>query len=102
MNATNFDQSLFERLAYKEEINKSTNAKVVKKGIVVRTLIYQYRMHSSIRKFPSWKWYDDRLTEEEFFKNRALDSVYSKLDKTLKRFIFFDLEKSKEENDTAF
>ena len=94
---TQFDQSLFERLAYSEDTTKKV--KVVKPGIIVRRLIYQYRMHSSIREFPSWRWYESQLTEDKNFKERPLDSALSKLDKKLKRFIFFDLENSKEKDD---
>ena len=57
VGATQFDQSLFERLAYSEDTTRKV--KVVKPGIIVRRLIYQYRMHSSIREFPSWRWYEN-------------------------------------------
>jgi len=60
----------------------------------------QYRMHPSIRKYPSKQFYDDLIRDHESVKRRKLSSSIKNLAGVFgTRMIFFDLKDSSESVD---
>lgn len=57
----------------------------------------QYRMHPSIRRFPSKQFYGNQLSDHESIIRRKLSSPLQNLEKALgARLIFFNLKDSRE------
>lgn len=79
---TNFSRSLFERL--------------LQGGVKKYMLRVQYRMHPTIRKFPSDVFYSGQITDGEIISTRSLDQVITNLSKHFRQVVFFDLINSEE------
>lgn len=78
-NRTNFCRSLFERL--------------LQSGYDKTMLTIQYRMHPSIRKFPSDEFYDGLIHDHESITARQLPPQLQNLAQVLgSRMIFFDVQ----------
>ena len=83
---TNFSRSLFERL--------------LQSGYDRTMLQIQYRMHPSIRKFPSRQFYDNQISDHDSVRRRKLSSSLQRMADLFKnRLIFFDIKDSKESTD---
>ena len=83
---TNFSRSLFERL--------------LQSGYDRTMLQIQYRMHPSIRKFPSRQFYDNQISYHDSVRRRKLSSSLQRMADLFKnRLIFFDIKDSKESTD---
>lgn len=60
----------------------------------------QYRMHPSIRKFPSKQFYDNQISDHESVTRRKLSAPLQALAELFKtRLIFFDIKDSRETTD---
>ena len=74
---TQFSRSLFERL--------------VDAGMQKHMLGIQYRMHPTIRQFPSDAFYDGKISDGPSVITRELDAAIKTLDGLFNRVVFFDL-----------
>lgn len=82
-NRTHFCRSLFERL--------------LRSGYDKTMLTIQYRMHPSIRRFPSSQFYDDLIHDHESIAERQLPSTLGNLEKFFgSRMVFFDVQGTRE------
>lgn len=54
-------------------------------------------MCPTIRKFPSFVFYEDKIEDSQVVKSRGLDAAMKTLADHLSRVVFFDLCKSREE-----
>lgn len=83
--AVAMERSLFERLE--------------KRGCPVTMLNVQYRMHPSIRAFPSKHFYDNQLEDASSVIELPDEPYYS--NPLMKPYILFDVARGKEQKSTA-
>ena len=90
---TNFSRPFFERLFLLFLKNSMVN-------VHYHMLDVQYRMHHTIRQYPSDQFYEGKIKDAQSVSNREQHRALQNLTKYFKRIVFYDIQ-SKETCETA-